>query len=124
LIRFTDIEWYVEEDLSAWHVATGKPVLMADSAFLAPTDALRVSEGSPCYVPDQAARGEAYQRHARRMYANPLVIGWHWCAFGRSAGRKSGLLDGGDQPYEPCVSRMREFNRNHLYRVALSLDTD
>ncbi len=83
------VEYYrplarIEEDLAAWHAVTGKAVLMADSAFLAPTDALEMSPGGPCYVPDQAARGEAYQQHARRLYANPLVIGWHWCAFGRS----------------------------------------
>ena len=117
------VEYYrpdprIEEDLAAWHAVTGKPVLMADSAFLAPTDALKMSPGGPCYVPDQAARGEAYRRHARRLYANPLVIGWHWCAFGRSVGRKSGLLDGDDRPYEPCVGRMRRFNQSELYRAA------
>lgn len=119
------VEYYrpdprIEEDLARWHAVTGKPILMADSAFLAPTDALKVSPNSPCYVPDQAARGKAYQKHARRLYANPPVIGWHWCAFGRSKGRKSGLLDGEDRPYEDCVRRMRDFNRSELYPVALS----
>ena len=119
------VEYYrpdprIEEDLARWHAVTGKPILMADSAFLAPTDALKVPPSSPCYVPDQAARGEAYQKHARRLYANPLVIGWHWCAFGRSKGRESGLLDGKDRPYEDCVERMRDFNRAELYSVAMS----
>jgi len=119
------VEYYqpdprIEEDLAAWHRATGKPVLMADSAFLAPTDALQIAATNSCFVPDQAARGEAYCRHARRLYANPLVIGWHWCAFGRSIGRKSGLLDGNDQPYAECVDRMSEFHRRELYRTALT----
>ena len=119
------VEYYrpdprIEEDLARWHAVTGKPILMADSAFLAPTDALKVPSNSPCYVPDQAARGQAYQKHARRLYANSLVIGWHWCAFGRSKGRKSGLLDGEGRPYEDCVELMRDFNRAELYPVALS----
>jgi hypothetical protein len=118
------VEYYqpvgqIEEDLDMWYAQTGKPILMADSAFLAPTDALNVSPGGPCYVPDQAARGEAYRRHARRLYANPLVVGYHWCSFGRSAGRRGGLLDGQDRPYEACVERMADFNRNELYQVAL-----
>ena len=110
----------LEENISRWCQLCGKPVLMADSAFLAPTDALHIGPGGPVYVPDQASRGEAYRAHARRLYGNPLVIGWHWCAFGRSVGRRSGLLDGNDQPYAECVDRMRQFNRNELYDVALS----
>ena len=102
------VEYYrparrLELDLDVWHELTGKPILIADSAFLAPTDVLTPSSRSAVYVPDQAARGQAYARHARRLYSNPLVIGYHWCAFGRSVGRKSGLLDGNDRPYGDCV---------------------
>ena len=123
------VEYYrpdprIERDLAAWNAVTGKPILMADSAFLAPTDVLHPSPSSACFVADQAARGEAYQRHARRLYSNPLVLGWHWCAFGRSAGRESGLLDGNDCPYEPCVSRMREFNGNEMYEAALAASVE
>jgi len=107
-----------EEDLQEWHARTGKPILLADSAYLAPTDVLKPSPGSPVYVPDQAARGEAYRAFARRAYSNPLVVGWHWCAFGRSSERKSGLLDGDDQPYQQCVDRMRQFNTTELYATA------
>ena len=108
-----------DQNLRSWSSLTGKPVLLADSAFHAPTEVLKVSPDSPSYVPDQSARGAAYQEFARRAYANPLVVGYHWCAFGRSRGRGSGLLDGSDQPYEACVSRMRAFNNQELYRVAL-----
>ncbi len=109
-----------DEDLDRWHRLTGKPVLLADSAYLAPTDVLHPSPDSPAYVPDQRARGEAYQRFARKAYAKPIVIGWHWCAFGRSPGRKSGLLDGEDRPYAEAVGPMRQFNTEELYQVGLS----
>ncbi|MGD9858203.1 MAG: hypothetical protein AB7U20_24955 [Planctomycetaceae bacterium] len=118
------VEYYVpvsrmELDFDVWHELTGKPILIADSAFRAPTDALNANPDSPVYASDQAARGRAYTAHAERLYSNPLVIGYHWCAFGRSAGRKSGLLDGNDQPYEECVQRMAEFNTDRLYAVAM-----
>ena len=107
-----------EADLAHWHERTGKPIFQADFAFHAPTDVLKVNPLSPSYVPDQAARGEAYVQSCRRFYSNPLVIGAHWCAFGRSVGRKSGLLDGHDMPFEDCVSRMRDFNKNEMYPLA------
>lgn len=109
-----------EENLRSWSERTGKPILLADSAFLAPTDVLRVSPDSPVFAPDQRARGERYGEFARRVYSNPRVIGWHWCALGRSRGRGSGLLDGAGRPYEDCVSRMRDFNRRELYTIAVA----
>ena len=123
-IDVLSVEYYqpddrFEENLRRWHARTGKPILLADSAYHAPTDVLKPSPGSPVYVPDQAARGEAYRRFARRAYSNPLVIGWHWCAFGRSSERKSGLLDGDDEPYWDCVRPMQEFNLHRLYPTAL-----
>jgi hypothetical protein len=108
-----------EENLEAWSALAGKPVLLADSAFLAPTDVLQVPSDSAVYVASQMERGERYRAFARRIYSNPVVIGWHWCAFGRSPGRRSGLLDGEDRPYRDCVERMGAFNREELYRVAL-----
>jgi len=109
-----------EANLERWHVVCGKPILLADSAYHAPTDALKMPPSSSTYVPDQAARGQAYARFGRRAYGNPLVIGWHWCAFGRSPARRSGLLDGNDQPYHECVDRMRTFNSNQMYPIALA----
>jgi hypothetical protein len=109
-----------EANIKHWHSLCRKPVLLADSAYHAPTDALNMPPSSPTYVPDQAARGEAYARFGRRAYGNLLVIGWHWCAFGRSPARRSGLLDGEDRPYRACVERMRAFNRNDMYPIALS----
>lgn len=110
----------MREELRRWHKLSGKPILLADSAFLAPTDALKIGPGAKIYVPDQTARGHAYQSFAREAFSHPWIIGWHWCAFGRSKGRKSGLLDGEDKPYEECVSRMREFNIHELYTVDLA----
>jgi len=111
-------DWF-EQDLEEWHQLTGKPILLADSAFLAPTDVLKISPSSPIYVSNQAERGLAYLKFARRVFSKPQVVGWHWCAFGRSKGRNSGLLDGEDKPYQECVKTMREFNKKELYTVAL-----
>ncbi|MHC4564272.1 MAG: hypothetical protein ACYTE3_00780 [Planctomycetota bacterium] len=109
-----------EANLKRWHGICRKPVLLADSAFHAPTDALKMPPSSPTYVPDQAARGKAYARLGRRVYSNPLVIGWHWCAFGRSPARRSGLLDGNDKPYRECVEQMHRFNKNEVYPIAIA----
>jgi len=109
-----------EANLQRWHTICRKPVLLADSAFHAPTDALKMPPSSPTYVPDQAARGEAYAQFGRRAYSNALVIGWHWCAFGRSPARRSGLLDGNDKPYRECVERMHQFNSSEMYPIALA----
>ncbi len=124
-VDVTSVEYYrhgddFEAKVARWHAASGRPVLLADSAYLAPTDVLKVSPEGPMYVPDQAARGEAYLRFARRAFGHPLVVGWHWCAFGRSRGRKSGLLDGDDQPYTECTDRMRAFNVDELYAVGVA----
>ena len=35
--------------------------------------------------------------------------------------RKSGLKNYLDEPYEGCVRRMQEFNRNRLYATALGI---
>jgi hypothetical protein len=109
-----------ETNIEHWHGICRKPVLLADSAYHAPTDALNIPPSSPNYVIGQAARGRAYARFGRRAYSNPLVIGWHWCAFGRSPARRSGLLDGEDKPYHECVEQMRHFNRNEMYPIALA----
>jgi len=111
-------DWF-EQDLEEWYQLTGKPILLADSAFLAPTDVLKISPSSPIYVSNQAERGLAYLKFARRVFSKPQVVGWHWCAFGRSKGRNSGLLDGEDKPYQECVKTMCEFNKKELYAFAL-----
>ena len=128
-IDILSLEYYrpggsFDEDLDRWHRLTGKPILLADSAYLAPTDMLHPSPDSPSFVPDQRARGEAYKRFAREAYSKPTVVGWHWCAFGRSPGRNSGLLDGNDRPYHEAVDRMRQFNTEELYQVGLSATAD
>ena len=114
------IEYYarfetMRADLRRWHGLSGKPILLADSAFLAPTDVLQIGPGAEVYVPDQAARGRAYRDFAREAFSRPWIVGWHWCAFGRSRGRRSGLLDGNDKPYKECVGVMRAYNRGELY---------
>ena len=50
-VDILSVEYYrpspeIEEDLARWHARTGKPVLVADSAFLAPTDVLHPAPGT------------------------------------------------------------------------------
>ena len=104
--------------LASWHEVTGKPILQADTGYFAPTDVLDPPPGSPAYAANQGVRGDRYVEFMRDNYANPIVVGGHWCSFGRSKWRRSGLLDGNDKPYEECVSRMRDFNLNETYAVA------
>ncbi len=108
---------YMEADLDRWCGMLGKPILLADSAFLAPTELLKVGPQAKVYVPNQAERGKAYQDFAARAYAKPYIIGWHWCAYIENRTRKSGLKNYRDEPYTECVTRMREFNEK-LYKVA------
>ena len=105
------------QDLAHWHALCGKPILLADSAFLAPTELLPVSERARVYVPDQAARGDAYRRFATKAYSQPYVIGWHWCAFIENRARRSGIVDYRDEPYRDLVIRMRDTNA-HVYEIA------
>jgi hypothetical protein len=105
------------EHLANWHAQGGKPILLADSAFLAPTELLYVSESSRVYVPDQAARGDAYRRFATAAYAEPYVLGWHWCAYIENRTRRSGIVNYRDEPYRDLVTRMRETNAR-IYEIA------
>jgi hypothetical protein len=111
----------VQTDLARWHELTGRPVMISDMLYLAPTELLKVGRNAQCYVPDQKARGQAYATFAQTAFAQPFVVGLHWCAFIENRTRKSGLKNYLDEPYEDCVSRMQEFNRNRLYSTALGV---
>jgi len=91
--------------------ATGRPVYLADSTFLAPTELLKPGPGSPIYCPDQKARGLAYQRFAEAALTSRDIIGWSWCGYIENRIRKSGIRDYMDEPYTDCVDRMKEFNQ-------------
>jgi hypothetical protein len=107
----------VADDLARWHAVCDVPILLADSAFLAPTELLHVSERARVYVPDQAARGDAYQRFAANAYARPYVVGWHWCAYIENRARRSGIVNYWDEPYHDLVTRMRDLNAR-VYEIA------
>ena len=109
----------IETKLSEWHKRSTRPILLSDMAFLAPTELLKVSPGSAAYVPDQKARGEAYQAFASKALSHPFILGWHWCAYLENRARKSGVRNYMDEPYWDCVKRMQDFNLNHLYESAL-----
>ena len=101
-----------------WHRMTGKPILIADTAFLAPTE-LIPNPGGACAVESQATRGEAYQRLAGEVASSSYLIGLHWCAFTENRARKSGIKSYLDESYRDCVTRMAEFNHERLYRTRL-----
>jgi len=116
--------WFVTEDdaatvLKSWSEMTGRPTLISDMGFLAPTELLEVKPGIPAFAPDQKARGEAYQRHCKSVLAHPYVIGFHWCGFLENRSRRVGIKNYMDEPYLECVKRMQEFNRNKLYACAM-----
>jgi hypothetical protein len=113
----------IADEIQSAHERTGKPVLLADSAFLAPTELLHVSPQSRVYCADQAVRGQAYQRFARRAFAKPYVIGWHWCAYIENRARCSGVRNYLDEPYHDLVSAMRDFN-HRAYAFALRSSDD
>jgi hypothetical protein len=105
------------DDLTNWYTLSDKPILLADSAFLAPTELLPVSERARVYVPDQAARGDTYRHFATQAYAQPHIVGWHWCAFIENRARRSGIVNYQDEPYHDLVTRMRDTNRR-IYEIA------
>ncbi len=73
----------------------------------------------PAYVPDQAARGEAYARFNLEALRRPHILGQHWCAFLENRNRKSGVKNYMDETYWDCVNKMKDFNLNQLYQTAL-----
>jgi hypothetical protein len=109
----------VRTELAQWHEVTGRPILISDMLYLAPTELLKVGKKAPCYVANQKERGEAYERFAAAAFGQPYVVGLHWCAFLENRTRKSGLKNYLDEPYEECTSRMQEFNCHRLYGTAL-----
>jgi hypothetical protein len=109
----------VATELKKWHELSGRPILISDMAFLAPTDLLDVKLGGASYVPDQKARGIAYRKFNEQSLRNPYILGHHWCAFFENLCRKSGIKNHFDEPYWDCVNEMKEFNCNHLYTAAM-----
>ncbi|MFC1734654.1 hypothetical protein ACFL1X_00950 [Candidatus Hydrogenedentota bacterium] len=97
---------------------TGLPVYMSDSAFLAPTELLKVQPGNSTYCEDQAERGRKYQEFARKNFKSPHVVGWSWCAYLENRIRCSGIRNCMDEPYEDCTNLMREFNEQ-VYETIL-----
>lgn len=75
-------------------------------------------------VPDQQARGEAYEKYVRSALENPLIVGTHWHQFGDQAttGRddgenfQNGFVDVCDTPYTETVEACRRIGYR-LYQV-------
>lgn len=92
-----------------WHGATGKPVLLADSAFHLHNRRMTIA--------GQAERGRLYAEWTERCFQVPCFIGWHWCAYIENLCRRAGLKDRFDEPYGEAIGPMSEANRR-VYRVA------
>jgi len=110
----------ITTDMKRWHKLSGRPILLADMAYRAPTELLKVSPKSKMYVPNQKAQGEAYQFLAKNVMRAPYMLGLHWCSFMENRTRKAGIKNYLDEPYWECVRLMQEFNVNQLYKTALS----
>lgn len=107
----------IDTEIARWHEISGKPILFSDMLYLAPTRLLHIDPGGPTYMPDQAARGDAYAHFCETVFARPWCIGVHWCAYLENRTRKSGVRNWLDEPYDDCVSRMAAFN-GRVYEVA------
>ena len=108
----------VATELKKWHEISGRPILISDMAFLAPTDLLKVRPGAPSFVPNQKARGVAYREFNATVLRHPYILGHHWCAFFENYCRCSGIKNHFDEPYWDCVNEMKDFNLNCLYTTA------
>jgi len=107
----------MKDSIDYWHEFTGKPILLADSGFLAPTEILKVGPAAANYVKDQRARGDAYIDFGTKAFSTPHVVGWGWCAYLENRARCSGVKNYMDEPYQDLVHAMREFN-SRVYDVA------
>ena len=75
-------------------------------------------------VPDQQARGAAYEKYVRSALENPLIVGTHWHQFGDQAttGRddgenfQNGFIDVCDTPYTETIEASRRIGYE-LYNV-------
>lgn len=103
----------MKEKFARWHKLTGKPTLLADTGFIAPTKLRPVVKGP---IKTQAERGKAYKDLAENMFSEPYFIGLHWCAYIENRARRNGLKNDLDEPYEDAVERIREFNQR-VYQV-------
>ena len=75
-------------------------------------------------VPDQQARGAAYEKYVRSALENPLIVGTHWHQYGDQAttGRddgenfQNGFVDVCDTPYTETIAACRRIGYR-LYEV-------
>ena len=75
-------------------------------------------------VPDQQARGAAYEKYVRSALENPLIVGTHWHQYGDQAttGRddgenfQNGFVDVCDTPYTETIVACRRIGYR-LYKV-------
>lgn len=109
--------------LETWSLRTGKPLLNGDSSFSVPDEMMPCPLGPHCR--DQEERAEASLAFARRAFARPDFVGWHWCGWmdgwktipGKELRQHSGLQDPFGRRYEPMMAALSSFS-DAMYDIA------
>jgi hypothetical protein len=92
------------DQLPRWHELTHKPVLLADSAFLARNPLYRV------HAQTEEERGRLYAEWAEKLFRVPYFIGWHWCGYIENLCHGAGLKNHFDEPYTAAIRGIQQFN--------------
>ena len=111
--HFPPIERFVALS-SEWHRRTGKPVVNADVAF----HVRALGRDHPHGITTQRERGQRYAQWAGKCFAEPHMIGWHWCGYIENECRQAGLKDRYDEPQTEALDLITEFNHQLYDRVA------
>ncbi|MBI2889401.1 MAG: beta-agarase [Nitrospirae bacterium] len=114
----------VRTDTSQWlehfHALTGRPILVTEFGFRAADSGLP-NTWPPIYptLENQIERADRFEAYARRCFAAPYVVGYHWFEYadqpaeGRFDGENNnwGLVNVADEPYDVLVERTAKVNR-------------
>jgi hypothetical protein len=98
----------IVEAFSRWHRMTGKPTLLADAAVPGRRElSLSYDEQAPLYAPMM-----------ERLFAEPCIVGWHYCgAYVENHARGFGLLAGDESPRAALLAEMTRKNHEITRRV-------
>jgi len=130
MARHTDLiayQYYGEYDshaelLDRWSALTGKPLFHADAAFTVQREEMPEPIGA--VVANDEVRAKRFLDYARKAYARPDFVGWHWCGWvdmwqGWKADRQHpGLQDPMGNYHHPMPETLREFGKR-IYEYGL-----
>jgi hypothetical protein len=109
--------------LNNWSQRTGTPLLNGDSSYAVPEEMMPCPLGPHCK--DQAERAEVTLDFARRAFARPDFVGWHWCGWmdgwntipGKELRQHSGVQDPFGHRYPEMVKALSTISRE-MYTLA------